>query len=106
MQPDTHRRPTTVRLARDGAAVTLEWADRTARVTASTLRGACRCAWCTKARRLGESVGSADAITAFEPMGGEAVHIVFSDGHRTGVFPWDFLSELATTETTTTEATP
>jgi DUF971 family protein len=105
MDPHTHH-PATVRLARDGGSVTLEWPDKTALVTASTLRGACRCAWCTLARRRGQPVGDADAITAFEPMGGKAVHIVFSDGHRTGVYPWDYLSDLATTQPTPMEATP
>ncbi len=100
METCTHRLPATVTLARDRGSVTLGWADRSGRVTAATLRGACRCAWCTQARRRGQPVGAAEAITAFEPMGGEAVHIVFSDGHRTGVFPWDFLSDLATMEPT------
>lgn len=98
METSPHQPPTTVYLARDGGAVTLEWPGRRARLTAAALRGACRCAWCTLARRRGQPVGEADAITAFEPMGGEAVHIVFSDGHRTGVFPWNFLSDIATTE--------
>jgi DUF971 family protein len=92
--------PETVRVIAGGGEVRLAWAGRAARVSASVLREACRCAWCTRARRKGEAVGSADAITGFEPMGGEAVHIVFSDGHRTGVFPWDYISQLASTEPT------
>ena len=90
--------PHTVRLARDGTAVALDWNDGSARVSAATLRGCCRCAWCTLARRRGEPVGEAEAITQFELMGGLAVHIVFSDGHRTGVFPWAYLRTLATDE--------
>ena len=105
MQTYSHQKPITVRIARDRGAVTLEWSDHRGRVTASALRAACRCAWCTLARRRGQPVGEAATITAFEPMGGEAVHIVFSDGHRTGVFPWDFLHELATSQPTPKEAT-
>ena len=92
--------PETVRVIAGGGELLLAWADRAARVSASVLREGCRCAWCTRARGMGEAVGSADAITGFEPMGGKAVHIVFSDGHRTGVFPWAYISQLASTEPT------
>jgi DUF971 family protein len=31
------------------------------------------------------------AITALEPVGGYAVQPVFSDGHNTGLYSWDYL---------------
>jgi DUF971 family protein len=34
------------------------------------------------------------AITAIEPVGNYAVKIRFSDGHDTGLYSWDWLSEL------------
>ncbi|HIF18407.1 MAG TPA: DUF971 domain-containing protein [Cycloclasticus sp.] len=34
-------------------------------------------------------------ITAIEPVGNYAVRLVFSDGHDTGLYAWDFLVELA-----------
>jgi len=34
-------------------------------------------------------------ITAIEPVGNYAVRLVFSDGHDTGLYAWDFLIELA-----------
>ncbi len=33
-------------------------------------------------------------ILSIEPMGNYAVRLVFSDGHRTGVYSWQVLSEL------------
>lgn len=34
-------------------------------------------------------------ITAIEPVGNYAVKLVFSDGHDTGLYSWDYLYELA-----------
>lgn len=34
-------------------------------------------------------------ITAIEPVGQYAVKLVFSDGHDTGLYAWDYLHELA-----------
>ena len=36
-------------------------------------------------------------ITGLEPVGSYAVKIKFSDGHQTGLFTWDLLTELAHT---------
>lgn len=33
-------------------------------------------------------------ITALEPVGSYAVQPVFSDGHNTGIYSWDYLYEL------------
>lgn len=34
-------------------------------------------------------------ITNLEPVGNYAVRITFSDGHRTGLYTWDYLATLA-----------
>lgn len=34
-------------------------------------------------------------ITAIEPVGNYAVKLIFSDGHDTGLYSWDYLYELA-----------
>lgn len=34
-------------------------------------------------------------ITAIEPVGNYAIKIVFSDGHDTGLYSWDYLYTLA-----------
>ncbi|ODA67036.1 hypothetical protein A7A08_01779 [Methyloligella halotolerans] len=33
-------------------------------------------------------------IARLEPVGNYAVRVVFSDGHNTGLFSWDYLKEL------------
>jgi DUF971 family protein len=41
-------------------------------------------------------VGKEDVnITAIEPVGNYAVKLVFSDGHDTGLYSWDYLYNLA-----------
>jgi DUF971 family protein len=37
------------------------------------------------------------AISAIEPVGHYAVKLVFSDGHDTGLYTWDYLYELGST---------
>jgi DUF971 family protein len=40
-------------------------------------------------------VGKRDVtITAIEPVGTYALKLVFSDGHDTGLYSWDYLQEL------------
>jgi DUF971 family protein len=34
------------------------------------------------------------AITAIEPTGNYAIRLIFSDGHDTGIFSWDYLHQL------------
>jgi len=34
-------------------------------------------------------------ITAIEPVGNYAVRLVFSDGHNTGLYSWDYLYDIA-----------
>ncbi|MGM0552535.1 MAG: gamma-butyrobetaine hydroxylase-like domain-containing protein [Pseudomonadota bacterium] len=42
-------------------------------------------------------VGKEDVnITAIEPVGNYAVKLVFSDGHDTGIYDWDYLHHLGT----------
>jgi DUF971 family protein len=66
-------------------------------LAADALRGACRCAWCTKAKVQGEFPGafSGLSIEQIKPIGGYAVNLHFSDGHDRGVFPWSYLRQLA-----------
>ena len=35
-------------------------------------------------------------VTAIEPVGMYAVKLVFSDGHDTGIYSWEYLHELGT----------
>ncbi|HUL67935.1 MAG TPA: DUF971 domain-containing protein [Burkholderiaceae bacterium] len=44
-------------------------------------------------------VGKRDVtITAIEPVGNYAVQPVFSDGHSTGIYSWQYLYELGSTQ--------
>jgi DUF971 family protein len=36
------------------------------------------------------------AITAIQPVGNYAIQLVYSDGHDTGLYSWDYLYELCT----------
>ena len=51
-----------------------------------------------KGHGLGQEVLQLDKedvnITAIEPVGNYAVKLVFSDGHSTGLYSWDYLYEL------------
>ena len=39
--------------------------------------------------------GKADvSITNLEPVGTYAIRLIFSDGHSTGIFTWDYLEKL------------
>lgn len=41
-------------------------------------------------------IGKEDVnITGIEPVGNYAVKLIFSDGHDTGLYSWDYLYELA-----------
>ena len=65
---------------------------------AETLRQACRCAWCTRARRDGIFPAAFPdiAIRGIEPFGTYAFNLIFSDGHARGVFPFAYLRSLGT----------
>ena len=51
-----------------------------------------------KGHGLGQEVLQLDKedvnIVAIEPVGNYAVKLVFSDGHNTGVYSWDYLYDL------------
>lgn len=75
--------------------LTLHWADgRTARWTHAGLRAACPCAQCRAQRRAGLAIEAADEmrITDIEPVGAYGLNLVFADGHRRGIYPFQMLS--------------
>lgn len=90
--------PHTVRLLADGGGLAVDWSDdvATRQIPAATLRGACRCAWCSRARIDGAPPLPATgiAVTEVHALGRHAVHLIFSDGHRKGVFPWTYVRAL------------
>ena len=66
-------------------------------LAAARLRQACRCAQCRRTRFDGGAVGTIPTVTivACTPVGHYGVNIAFSDGHARGIYPWDYLRELA-----------
>ena len=75
----------------------LHWPDgRSARVTHARLRALCPCSACRAQRRAGIEVRE-DAgvrLAAIEPVGVYALNLVFSDGHRRGIYPFEMLAML------------
>jgi DUF971 family protein len=90
--------PETIVLTADRSRLRLEWSNgEQVEVLAGNLRGACRCAWCTRARIDGNFGASLDAVAIdrLMPIGDYAINIAFSDGHNRGIYPWPYLRLLA-----------
>lgn len=99
-QPDLSgaNAPSVVTLQKGGSLIELRFeANRSVSLTADALRGACRCAWCTRAKVQGAFPGTFSGLTIqkITPVGAYAVNLGFSDGHDRGVFPWSYLCQLA-----------
>lgn len=81
--------------------VRIAWSDGAETVhEARTLRGSCMCAECVQEMSGKRMVGPEDVpadVTAegFHQVGNYAVRIYWSDGHSTGIYPFDKLREMA-----------
>jgi len=75
----------------------LAWADAVrAELPHALLRRRCGCAACRQLRRSGGTVSAEGvAVSGVVPYGANAVQLQFSDGHARGIFPFDYLRELA-----------
>ena len=82
----------------DERALEVAWSDGSAaRIPHRTLRARCPCAECRQ-RGRGANPVHADrgvVLIAIEPYGPNAVQLKFSDGHARGLFPFEYLRELA-----------
>jgi DUF971 family protein len=90
--------PETIMLSPDGKDLQItRGTGAPVRLTAGTLRAACRCAHCRRAQIDGVFPQRFEAVTVdhVAPMGHYAINIAFSDGHARGIFPWSYLAELA-----------
>jgi len=78
-------------------ALSLAFPDGVVRLSARTLRAACRCAPCRARERAGEPVEPSPSVSLCElvPVGAYAAQLRFSDGHDRGIYPWVYLRELA-----------
>lgn len=94
----TERGRTTVAITSDGASLRISCADgETLDIAAKLLWRACPSAAGRRRRIDGrDHLVPADLrLTRVQPIGNYAVNLAFSDGHDRGVYPWDYLTELA-----------
>jgi DUF971 family protein len=92
--------PESLELTDDDSVLQILWGDgRTSRHSLSALRAACPCAVC-QGHHPSQSLGlTADQfpgvrITDIAPVGRYAYHIVWSDGHDTGIYTLKMLREI------------
>lgn len=88
--------------------VTIEWeGGHTSRYPIRALREACPCATCNDLHGTGEPPTTklapgvlpmyqptGSTLTSVNPVGRYALHFVFSDGHSTGIYTWEYLRQL------------
>jgi DUF971 family protein len=92
-------RPTDIRLHQSSRMLEISFDDgKSARLSCEFLRVYSPSAE-VRGHGIGQEVlqtGKEDVnITAIEPVGNYAVRLVFTDGHNTGLYSWDYLYELA-----------
>jgi len=90
--------PYAIRRLDDGAAIQIEWEEHehVARYSGRDLRLACRCASCQEemtGRPILDPATVRSDVRALDLklVGGYAVHFSWSDGHSTGIYPWEYL---------------
>lgn len=98
--PDPRHDPADVGPTEDGTRLRILWKDGVAsEYVPRYLRQLCPCAGCvdemTGARTLTpESVDPGVYPTAIHYVGRYALQFMWSDGHSTGIYTWDYLREL------------
>jgi DUF971 family protein len=93
--------PTEVRLNRERTRLSVTWENgATDAFDARLLREKARDANSVHLDVIGWAVpAKADlTITAVEPIGNYAMRVIFSDGHDRGIFPWAYLTEIASAD--------
>ncbi len=96
-QASSRNAPDAIVLESGGARLRLEWSSAgRIGLTASRLRGACRCARCVRARVDGSAPAPSPdlAIERIELVGDYGLTLAFSDGHARGIYSWAYLCEL------------
>ncbi len=91
MEPRTIKQP-------DRTTLEVGWSDgHTSRYDASYLRHLCPCAGCDEERRQFATLrplavsGQEIELANVNRVGRYALNLTFSDGHGTGIYPFDFL---------------
>jgi len=97
---------------RSGSELSIRWGDGVESIYAvRALRLACGCAACvdewTGENRLDPASVPGDVHpTKIEPVGRYAIGITWSDGHATGIYPFDRLRALGERERTISDRAP
>ena len=89
--------PREIRLTDARRRLDVIWEDGTAsHLSAATLRARSRSADSVRVEVDASPLALPDDLTIAEvlPIGGYAVNLVFSDGHRRGIYPWAYLRAL------------
>ena len=106
MSPDARFEPVSIGPTEDEARLRIQWKDgRTSEYEPRGLRLVCPCAGCvdeiTGVRTLRpETVDEGIYPTAIHYVGRYALQFVWSDGHSTGIYTFDYLRRLADTAST------
>ena len=96
-----------VRISRDaGTALVIEWDDKhRGRHILSSLRSFCPCASCkTEEGEPGRMVmlpvltPGQNELVGIEPVGSYALQFIWKDGHRTGIYSFEYLREICECE--------
>jgi ATP-binding protein involved in chromosome partitioning len=97
---DPAHRPTEVGPTEDGTRLRIRWADgRASEYEPRSLRLACPCAGCVE-EMTGRPLLDPDSVpTDVYPleisyMGRYALHFAWSDGHGSGIYPFDMLRRI------------
>jgi len=93
--------PHLIRRLDDGAAVQIQWDDEGHEGVygARDLRLACQCAAC-RDELSGRTILDARTVRAdvrardLRLVGSYAVHFTWSDGHDSGIYPWEYLLHI------------
>jgi DUF971 family protein len=92
-------RPTSVTVDKDSAQVRVMWKDGHESVFSfEQLRAACPCAECQAYRSQANPLSRAALVSigleSADLVGNYAIQFTWDDGHRFGIFPWEFLRQL------------
>ena len=97
-------KPTGVKADRTQRVVTIDWSDgRSCTYPLAGLRAICPCVTCKGGHdnmggppdltKLHEAQDETLTLTAVNPVGSYALQFVWSDGHDTGLYTWDYLRQ-------------
>jgi DUF971 family protein len=101
-------RPRKIQLNKPEKQLRIEWQDGGVQQCAwGNLRQQCPCAGCRQERDTAAHTNPmeldvftlkpmvSDQLASVEPVGNYALRLIWKDGHKTGIYSWEFLKSLA-----------